>query len=296
MTFRSTIFFILAIFISLNCYSNELIDNEMSLGIKSYSESKYLDSIFYMNLVITKKNKLLTEAIFWKAKSLYEMGLYSDSKAGLELFFRKALIETSYYEDARFLYCKVFFKLKKYDDALLLFNQFIRNRTFLFYSDAALFWIGETYLQLSKLKLAKESFYLYLKTNPDSIVTKKRVDVIENMLSILDKNTNNEISLLDRANWLSEYVHKEQQNTSESDEMYISNFLNKFDTKQDFFKWLENYYLLDNEKKYDENGLKQDIIISNDEKEKDIVELDFIEKALLDELEYKIMNELGDGN
>lgn len=296
MTFRSTIFFIFVIFISLSCYSNEQKDHEMALGIKSYSDSKFLDSIFYMNLVIAKKSNLLTEALFWKAKSLYEMGLYSKSKADLELFFRKATAETSYYEDARFLYCKVFFKLKKYDDALLLFNQFRRNKSFLFYSEAALFWIGETYLQLSKLKLAQESFYQYLELNPHSIVTKNRVDVIENMLDILNKSTDTEISLLDRANWLSEYVYNEQQKTSSSDEMYISNFLNKFDNKDDFFEWLENYSLVNNEKKINENGLKQDIIIDSDNNEKNYADLDYIEKVLLDELEYKLLNEIGDGN
>jgi tetratricopeptide (TPR) repeat protein len=210
-----------------------------------------------MNLVIEKDNSLLTEALFWKSKSLYEIGLYSDSKVELELFFRKASIKTSYYEDARFLYCKVFYKLKKYEDALLLFNQFIRNRSFSYYSDPALFWIGETYLQLSKLKLAKESFNQYLKLQPNSFITKKRVDVIENMLVLLERSTDEELSSLDRANWLSEYVLKEQQETSENDNMYISNFLNKFSNKDEFFKWLENYYLIDENTKLEEKSTKR---------------------------------------
>ena len=81
--------------------------------------------------------------------------------------------------------------------------------------------------------------------------------------------------------------------------------MRRFDTKEDFFSWLENYYFIDSKKKYNENSSEKDIIISNDEKEsvvipnstkKDLAELDFIEKALLDELEYKLLNELGDGN
>ena len=92
--------------------------------------------------------------MYWKAKSLFEIKLYNDSKDTLEFFFRKASVDNNYYEDARFLYCKIFYKLEKYNDALLLFNQFLRNTTFNFYRDSSYFWLGEIYLQLSSYDLA----------------------------------------------------------------------------------------------------------------------------------------------
>ncbi|QEN05807.1 tetratricopeptide repeat protein [Thiospirochaeta perfilievii] len=279
------------------CFAEVLVDNDMVKGIDYYSKKSYLDSVYHFNLVIAKNNKLLNEAYYWKAKALYELNLYDQSKSTLELFFRKATIQTSYYEDSRFLYCKIFYKLKKYDDALLLFNQFTRNKSFNFYANAAIFWIGETYLQLSNLKLAKKSFEQYLKIYPDNKIALNRITNIDNILSIMEKkNSSDKITTLDKASWLSEYVSIEQKEATNSDKKYISNFLDSFENKDEFFDWLSKYYLVD--KKNEKSSDKENIIKVEDKSDKPMEssELDYIEKALLDELEMKVLEELGVSN
>lgn len=280
MSFKNILLFLL--FFSTHLFCEGVKDENMAHGIDKYKNNKYQDSIYYFNMVLEANNNLSSEALFWKASSLYKLGYYTEAIIDLELLFREGSITTAYYEDSRFLYCKVFFKIEKYAEALLLFNQFSRNQSFNYYSDSAFFWIGECYLQLSKLEEAKRSFMEYLNVRPSSLNAKNRIELIESMLEILEKDLNSELTLIDRANWLSDYVLKEKYSKNSTD---ITDFLGSFKNRDEFFFWLKNFDIV-----------KKDNF-SEDESTSDrdtINELDFLERAILDELEDKLLDELGD--
>lgn len=250
-------------------------DYNMKNGIESYKKRDYIDTIFYMDNVLDLKDNYYTEALFWKSKAYFELKHYKESQKALELLFKKGSITTAYYEDARFLYCKIFFMLGDYDDSLLLFNQFIRNPSFSYYKESALFWIGESYLQLSELYLAKESFNKYLNYYPESVIVLDRVKIINEMIFVLNSTNIDELSVVNKAEWLADYIYKEQHNNSDKS---ISTFLDKFKTREEFFTWLENSST---------NLLpisKEDTII------------DSKEKTILSELEKLLIEQIGADN
>lgn len=290
MAFKNVLFILTFTFFSSLLFS-ESLDENMTLGIKSYESSKFLDSIHYFNLVLDQDNEYKNEALFWKAKSYYNLGYYNESKIALEDFFRTSDINTSYYEDGRFLYCKIYFKIEKYNDALLLFNQFSRNKSFVYYNKSVSFWIGECYLQLSQLTNAKKSFMEYLKFNSDSKSAQDRIKLINSMEKILIQNESVNIPLEDKADWFVEYVILEKRNKEDKS---ISSFLDQFQNKHDFFKWIDDFKV--NKKIIDieiepPQKLKPEI-----PKIEEVKELNMLEKALLDDLEFKLLNKLGDGN
>ncbi|OQY38878.1 MAG: hypothetical protein B6229_04830 [Spirochaetaceae bacterium 4572_7] len=279
MKFR---FFLLVLFIpiiSISLFGTNRQDINMVTGMAKYKEAEYFDSIHYLNKVLDENNDLFSEALFWKAKSLYELDLYSESKLTLELLFRKGSIITPYYEDARFLYCKVFFKLERYEDSVLLFNQFNRNPSFSYYHDSSIFWIGESYLQLGDLTNAKKSYVEYLLIQPDSLVVQERLKLTNQMAKLMNSTDNNTLTVLDKASWLSDYIIKEQKNGSL--ESNVSSFLDKFNNKDEFFSWLVTTT----------NGYNSELSSGSDISNSKNIEMD---SDILSKLEIELLNELGD--
>lgn len=297
MTFRNGFLLLFFTFFSFSIFGDDTT-TLMAKGVKQYQDGKYIDSIYYMNAVLEEKNSLYTEALFWKAKSQYELGHYDDSKETLELLFRKGSIVTAYYEDARFLYCKVFFKLKKYEDSILLFKQFRRNEAFTFYQDSSLFWLGESYLQLSKISEAKEYYNLYLVNKPKSRLAKERLILIDRMLALLTAVESSDPTVVDKAAWLTDYVIKElKDNRSEIKDDTVSSWINRFKTREQFFYYLEKEFLDDVNKKSEEAAAEDVVDITpdsdtiNTDTEKELNEL---EGKILEELEKKLLDVIGD--
>lgn len=304
MAFRQVLCLALLSILSFNVFSQDIKENNMSTGVKRYQQGRYIDAVYYLNLVLEEKNELYSEALFWKAKSHFELEHFDDAKNALELLFRKGSIVTAYYEDARFLYCKIFFKLKKYNDAILLLKQFRRNPGFTFYNDAALFWLGESYLQLSDLTNAKENYLRYLGLKPKSTLAKERVALIDRMISLLTDAGDSEVSVVEKAGWLTDYVIKETKDKNLSlKKRSISQLLDQFKTQEQFFYWLERKYIYEEDKKdlkevpeeqpVEETAvdIEPDSVIISKEEEKDLNEL---EKEILEELEKKLMDVLGE--
>lgn len=310
MAFRQVLFLILVSILSFNITSQDIKDNNMSRGVKMYQQERYIDAVYYFNLVLEEKNELYTEALFWKSKSHFELKHYNDSKDALELLFRKGSIVTAYYEDARFLYCKIFFKLKKYKDAILLLNQFRRNPGFKYYDDAALFWLGESYLQLSDLNKAKENYLRYLGLNPKSTLAKERLALIDRMINLLNDAGDAEVSVVEKAGWLTDYVLKEiKEKRIDLEERSISRLIDQFQTQEQFFYWLEQKYINTEEVKEPEKVEPPEEIIEEDEAiEEPVVDnepdsitikeeekdLNKLEKEILEELEKKLIDVLGE--
>ncbi|MBN2617562.1 MAG: hypothetical protein JXR64_04545 [Spirochaetales bacterium] len=231
-----TIIFLCTVLGSL--HSVDIKDPNMKQGIELYSQKKYLDSIYFFNLVISEKSELFSEATFWKAQSLYSMGNYRDSKIELEDFFTQGSIVSAYYEDARYLYCKVFYKLDKYNESILLLNQYLRNKDFNYYRNSAYFLLGENYLQISDLPNSKLNFEKFLTIEPNSSITKSRLDLISNMQSIMSKKVSKDITIYQKTQWLAEYIILEQKDKEPNK---VSNFIDSFETREDFFKWLADF-------------------------------------------------------
>lgn len=292
MSFKKVLISITLIFISSLSIYSLAIDRNMAMGIETYKKGDYLDSIHYFNNVLELDNELYNEALFWKAKSFYSLDYYKESKLELEDYFRKSNSNTSYYEDARFLYCKVFFKLENFNDALLLFNQFYRNKSFNFYKKSAKFWVGECYLQLSELDKAKEAFLVYLDLSPNSTNAKNRIDLIERMQALLFEVEDSEITIEDKAKWFVEFIVLENKGSDNkgSDNKSVSEFLNKFESKDNFFEWLVDFKI--NKETNVESSSFESAIISDES----VSDLNALEEALLIELEDKLLLELGDGN
>lgn len=213
-------------------------DRNMQQALSLYKAEKYEDSLYFFNQVIKMNTALKYEAIFWKSKTLYHLEQYDNAKTDLESFFRSGAVTSSYYEDARFLYCKVYFKLAEYRDAMLLFNQYLRNKSFGFYKSSAIFWLGESYLQLSMYNEAKRSYKEYLTLNPSSKVALSRIELIDNMLELLTDDSESKITIYEKSQWLNDYIVKEQ---TTGDKTYVSDFLNSFSNREEFFKWLEQF-------------------------------------------------------
>lgn len=313
MAFRQVLFLILIFTLTFNISSEDIKDNNMSKGVQMYQKGRYIDAVFYLNLVLEEKNELYSEALFWKAKSHFELKHYNDSKDALELLFRKGSIVTPYYEDARFLYCKIFFKLKNYKDAILLLNQFRRNPGFTYYNDAALFWLGESYLQLSDLSQARENYSKYIELKPKSVLAKERLILVDRMISLLSAAGDTEVSVVEKAGWLTDYVIKEvKEKKVDLEERSVSKLLDQFKTQEQFFYWLEQKYINVSEEKESEDleevepaaevveedsAIEEPVVdIEPDSttikvEEKDLNEL---EKEILEELEKKLIDVLGE--
>ncbi len=242
MTKKLLVHITLMFIISFALNSQNIKDSNMSSGIDSYFNNDFYGCIYYMNIVIKENKGLQLEAMYWKSKSYYELDKFEDARVTLDDFFSKASNSTDYYEDARFLYCKVYYRMKKYDEALLLLNQFNRNKNFKYYSVASLFWLGEVYFQLSDLKQALNYFNLYLDNVPDNKSAIKRVELIKQIQILLSKNNSKSLSVFEKANWLIDYIKIEQQKTKNANEMPVTTFLDQFENRDDFFSWLEKYY------------------------------------------------------
>lgn len=314
MSFRKGFFAILLFVVSFSIFSQDVESNKMSIGVNRYKLGKYIDCIYYMNLVIEEKNELYSEALFWKAKSQFKLGHFEDSKTTLELLFRKGSIVTAYYEDARFLYCKVFFKLKKYTDSVLLFNQFRRNESFTYYKDVTLFWLGESYLQLSDLAKAKEYYISYLKIKPKSKIATDRLAVINRMLSLLNTVDDKDLTVVEKAGWFSDYVIKEiNEDKNREGIKSLSNFIDNFETRDEFFLWLEQHIIRSSIKEEKEPEVILPEIIEEPVEVEEVKEaevkvdntevsdtindeekLNDLENKILEELEMKILDALGD--
>lgn len=235
MNNRIFLVFIL-ILLSLNLHAET--DRNMQQALSLYKTKQYEDSLYFFNQVIQGNTALKYEAMFWKSKSLYQLEQFDEVKIVLEEYFRTGVVSSSYYEDARFLYCKVYFKIGEYRDAMLLFNQYLRNKTFGYYKTSAKFWLAESYLQLSMYNEAKKTYKEYQTLNPSSKVALGRIELIDNMLSLLTVDRDETLTIYDKAMWLNDYIVKEQ---TLDEETYVSDFLNSFSNKDDFFNWLEQF-------------------------------------------------------
>lgn len=234
---NSRIFLVFTLFLlSLNL--NAETDRNMQQALSLYKMEKYEDSLYFFNQVIERNTALKYEAMFWKSKSLYQIERYSEAKVLLEEYFRTGVVSSSYYEDARFLYCKVYFKMGEFRDAMLLLNQYLRNKSFGYYKTSAKFWLAESYLQLSMYNEAKKTYKEYLTLNPSSKVALGRIELIDNMLTLLTEDRDETITIYDKALWLNDYIVKEQ---TLGDETYVSDFLNSFSNQEEFFAWLKQF-------------------------------------------------------
>lgn len=211
-------------------------NENMQKGLALYKVDRFEDSLYFFNSVIESSDTLKFEAMFWKSKSLYQLQLFNESKRVIEDFFRQGAVNSSYYEDARFLYCKIYFKLEAYRDAMLLFNQYLRNSSFQYYKTSARFWLAECYLQLSMYGEAKKTYKEYLELKPSSRVAVARIELIDNMLTLLTDEKTNDIDIYEKSQWLNDYIIMEQ---TEGNSTYVSDFLNSFSTREEFFSWLE---------------------------------------------------------
>ncbi len=117
------VYIIFIILLSQNLFGQTAVDENMTLGLTKYKKKEYIDTIFYMNKVLDMKNELYSEALFWKAKSYFELKHYADAKQALELLFRTGSICAAYYEDGRFISCIVFCRRRDHEDARVLMQR-----------------------------------------------------------------------------------------------------------------------------------------------------------------------------
>lgn len=292
MTLKKVLILISFIVIPISVFSlDSNVANNMSLGLKSYQERDFIGAIFYFSKVEKNGDSFYPEALYWLAKSYYNKGDYNDSRIVIEKFFRTGSLVT-YYEDATFLYCIIYFKLERYEDSLHLLQQYIRSSDYNYYRSAAYFWLGEAYLQLGNFDKAKESFNTYLEADPGNAIAIKRIETIDNAIFLLSGSVDGEdLTLLDKASWYTDYIIREKDKLVESGESVVLKELALIATKEQFFNWLDKLYQKESEIVIED---KSDIINNEEEVVETEVNYDFLEEKILDELEKKLIEEIGD--
>ncbi len=168
--------------------SSEYEEEELKLYVhaeKNFEESKFEDAEFYLNEIINKKTKseINTAALYFMGDIYYYK--YNDLRSA-EKYYRMtaenfpdhSLAPTSLYKVGEILR-----KMQKWEEATAVYREYVAKFKISPYKDDAYYYLGESCLNLGKLREAKNYFNLILGDYPNS----KWTDVIYHKVQDINK-------------------------------------------------------------------------------------------------------------
>ena len=173
-----------------NSFSNQNLVN----GIKFYQDEMYNDAISsFHNIVLDPNNTdIHGDAYFWLAKSYFILDRLDDTERNLEYFLLNYEYH-QYYEQAFYLKGRLLFKQQEYDNAILVFKNYIELYPDSSFISHSYFWIGESLFLLGNMNTAMEIFQIVVQDYPNSV----KYEAANYRLSLINiKHRENELLLL----------------------------------------------------------------------------------------------------
>ncbi len=163
-------------------------------GIEFYQNEMFNDAISsFHNIVLDPNNSNIHgDAYFWIAKSYFILNRLDDTERNLEHFLIN-YEDHIFYEQAFYLKGRLLFKQNEYDNAILVFRNYIDLYPGSSYISHCYFWIGESLFLLGNIETAKEIFQIVVQDYPNSV----KYEASNYRLSLIDiKQRENELLLL----------------------------------------------------------------------------------------------------
>ncbi len=185
------------IFILLYCIIfifNSFSNQDLVDGIQFYQNEMYNEAISsFHNIVLDPNNTdIHGDAYFWLAKSYFILDRLDDTERNLEYFLLN-YEEHQYYGQAFYLKGRLLFKQHEYDNAILVFRNYIELYPDSSFISHSYFWIGESLFLLGNINTAMEIFQIIVQDYPSSV----KYEPANYRLSLINiKQRENELLLL----------------------------------------------------------------------------------------------------
>jgi len=99
-------------------------------GLELYNQGNYADAILLFNKSINEQQdkKMVARATYWKGESEYALNRFSDAKATFSSFKKLPYAEiTPEFKDVNYSLGYANFKLKNYDESIMLFDSYVKS-------------------------------------------------------------------------------------------------------------------------------------------------------------------------